>query len=75
MVIHRMWSSQEERHSYSDVRALKDIYDTRHNKHEFVIDFNNADPWTTAAEVIFPQTEHKAFLTRVTGKDVQYEMR
>ena len=36
-----------------------------------MIEFKNAPEWSTAVEVIFPESEHKAFLERQTGKQIE----
>jgi hypothetical protein len=50
---------------------LKEAVDPKANSSDFIIEFTDADPWSTAQEVIFPEAEHKAFLEKVTGKRIQ----
>ena len=71
LIFQKMWSMQEEQHPYSDIRALKQVMDADGQSSEFRIEFNDAEPWTTAEEEIFPEAEHKAFLEHVTGKRIE----
>jgi|SRR5271166_5762762 len=71
LVVQRMWSSREEHHPYSHIRALKEAVGSKDESADFIIEFTDAEPWSTAQEVIFPEAEQKAFLERATGKKMQ----
>jgi len=71
LTFQRMWSTQEEQHPYSDIRALKQVIDSDGQTSEFRIEFNDADPWSSAQEEIFPEPEHKALLERATGIKIE----
>jgi hypothetical protein len=71
LIVHRIWSLQEERHPYSHITALKEAIDARDQSSDFIIEFSDAEPWSTAQEVIFPEAEHKAYLEKMTGKKIE----
>jgi hypothetical protein len=67
----RLWSVQEERLTYSEIRALKEVYDPSDEKVVFVIESHDAPEWTTAVEAIFPDQREKSFLSERTGKIIE----
>ena len=71
LIVHRMWSLQEEHHPYSHISALKEAVDAKDQRSNFIIEFSDAEPWSTAQEVIFPEAEHKAYLEKMTGKRIE----
>ena len=71
LIFQRMWSTDEERHPYSDISALKQVMSADGQSSEFRIEFHDAEPWTTAQEEIFPEAEHKTFLEQATGKQIE----
>jgi hypothetical protein len=71
LVVHRLWSLKEERHSYSHISALREAIDSTGQSSDFSIEFTDAEPWSTAQEVVFPEAEHKAFLEKMTGKKIE----
>jgi hypothetical protein len=71
LIVQRIWSLKEEHHPYSHISGLKEAIDSKDNSSDFIIEFTDAEPWSTAQEVIFPEAEHKAFLEKVTGKRIQ----
>ena len=71
LIFQRMWSLKEEHHPYSHVRALRETIDASRQSSDFVIEFTDAEPWSTAQEVVFPDAEDKAFLERATGKRIE----
>ena len=71
LIIHRMWSSEEEQHPYSDISALKQVVGDDGQSSDFRIEFKDREPWTTALEVVFPDAEHQALLAEITGKRIE----
>jgi hypothetical protein len=71
LIVQRIWSLKEEHHPYSHISGLKEAVDPKNNSSDFIIEFTDAEPWSTAQEVIFPEAEHKAFLEKVTKKRIQ----
>jgi hypothetical protein len=70
IILRRIWSLGEERHLYSQVTALKEIRDGQSDHAEFVIEFEQDEPWSTKVEVIFPGKDVKTFLSERTGKTI-----
>lgn len=70
IVLHRLFTTDEERHPYARVKALKQV-STSDEKSHFVIEFEDAPDWTTAVEVIFPGDSEIAYLSERSGKPVQ----
>jgi len=71
IVLRRLWSLSVERHAYSQVKALKEARHRGSEQVDFIIEFDAAEDWTTAIEVIFPDKKEKAFLARRAGKQVE----
>ncbi|HEV8585558.1 MAG TPA: hypothetical protein VGT02_11375 [Methylomirabilota bacterium] len=70
IVVHRLWSLDEERYPYARVKALKELESADGKKTDFIIEFDGAPEWTTAVEIIFPGADEKGFLARQTGKPI-----
>jgi hypothetical protein len=45
--------------------------DSRDQTSDFIIEFTDAEPWSTAQEVVFPEAAHKTFLEKMTGKRIE----
>ena len=71
LVVQRMWSLKEEHHPYSHISALREAIDSTGQSSDFIIEFTDAEPWSTAQEVVFPEAEQKAFLEKMTGKRIE----
>jgi hypothetical protein len=71
VVIHRLFSLEEERYPYARVKALKEVSDTSGEKTDFVIELDGAPDWTTAVEVVFPDRPEKAYLSQRSGKPIE----
>jgi hypothetical protein len=71
IIFRRLWSFEEKRFPYSEVKALKEIHYSGDEKVVFVIEFENEPKWTTAVEVVFPSESEKAFLSKSTGKPIE----
>jgi hypothetical protein len=71
IVLRRMWSLEDEHYPYSEIKALKDIRDRAGDTTAFVIEFEHAEDWSTAVEVIFPEEREKDYLSRRSGKPIE----
>jgi hypothetical protein len=71
LVVRRIWSSKEEHHPYSHISALKETVGPKEQGSDFIIEFTDAEPWSTAQEVVFPEAQHKAFIEKMTGKKIE----
>jgi len=71
MMIHRLWSFNDETHSYTDITAIRNIHNPQENHDDFEIDFANDEPWTTHVEVVFFTAQEMDFLARRSGKPIQ----
>jgi len=49
----------------------REAIDSTGQSSDFIIQFTDAEPWSTAQEVVFPEAEHKAFLEKMTGKKIE----
>lgn len=71
MVFRRLWSFEEERHSYSRVKGLSWVRHSGDESAAFVIEFDDAPKWTTRVEVIFPDEREQNFLAEKSGKMIE----
>jgi hypothetical protein len=71
IVLRRIWSFEDEHYPYSEIKALKDIRDRAGDTTAFVIEFEHAEDWSTAVEVIFPEEREKDYLSRRSGKPIE----
>ena len=71
IIFRRLWSFEEQRIPYSEVKALKEVHYSGDEMVVFVIEFKNAPEWTTAVEVVFPGEKEKTFLSERTGKHIE----
>jgi hypothetical protein len=71
IVVHRLWSLKDEHYFYSDIKALKEVRDRAGETTAFVIEFEHAEEWSTAIEVIFPGEREKDYLSRRSGKPIE----
>ena len=71
LIVQRMWSLKEEHHPYSHISGLKEAVGSKDQSSDFIIEFTDAEPWSTAQEVVFPEAAHKAFLEKMTGKKIE----
>jgi len=72
LVVHRLWSFEDERYPYSKVQSIREVHDEQRDTNDFEIAFDQAELWTTRVEVIFFDETQKAFLSEHTGKSIQY---
>jgi hypothetical protein len=71
IVLHRLWSLEDEHYPYADIKALKEVRDRAGETTAFVIEFEHAKEWSTAIEVIFPEERDKDYLSRRSGKPIE----
>jgi hypothetical protein len=73
LVFDRIWSLEEERYRYDQVKALREVLNDDGEKWNFVIQIAGAPDWSTGREVTFPDDEQKALLVKRTGKRIVKE--
>jgi len=70
LVVHRMWSLQEERYAYDQVKALRQVRNPERENPTFVIQVKGAPDWSEEQEVSHPDDAQIALLVERTGKRI-----